>query len=55
MKLMITKRRFIQGSILAALLPLQFRTHAEESNMQKRIAEIICEYEIGRASCRERV
>jgi len=44
MKLMITKRRFIQGSILAALLPLQFRTHAEESNMQKRIAEIICEY-----------
>jgi len=41
---MISKRRFIQGSMLATLLPMRFRLLAEESTMQSRIAEIISEY-----------
>ncbi|MBT3623787.1 MAG: hypothetical protein HN526_06805, partial [Gammaproteobacteria bacterium] len=45
---MISKRRFIQGSMLATLLPVKFRLLAQESSMQSsmqsRIAEIISEY-----------
>jgi len=41
---MVSKRRFIQGSILASLLPFQYRTQASEQDMQGRIAEIISEY-----------
>ena len=53
---MISKRRLIQGSMLATLLPLKFQLLAEEntmqssvqsslqSAMQSRIAEIISEY-----------
>ena len=41
---MITKRRFIQGGMLATLLPFQFRIQAMEKDMQSRIANIICEY-----------
>ena len=41
---MITKRRFIQTSMLAALLPIKLRLQAEENTMQNRIAEIISEY-----------
>ncbi len=45
---MISKRRFIQGSVLATLLPMKFRPLAQESvmqsPMQSRIAEIISEY-----------
>jgi len=41
---MITKRRFLQSSMLAALLPIQLRLLAEENTMQNRIAEIISEY-----------
>jgi hypothetical protein len=41
---MITKRRFIQTSILAALLPIKTPLLAEEDTMQNRIAKIISEY-----------
>ncbi len=41
---MITKRRFIQTSMLAALLPIKLRLQAEENTMQNRVAEIISEY-----------
>mgnify|MGYP004002467181 CR=1 FL=1 len=41
---MISKRRFIQGSMLATLFPMKFRLLAEESTMQSIIAEIISEY-----------
>jgi hypothetical protein len=41
---MITKRRFIQGGMLAALMPFQFRIQAMEKDMQSRIAQIISEY-----------
>ncbi|MBT5008487.1 MAG: hypothetical protein HOM49_00620, partial [Gammaproteobacteria bacterium] len=49
---MITKRRFIQGALLATLLPMKIRLLAEgvpmknsaESAMQNSIAEIISEY-----------
>ena len=51
-KSMITKRRFIQGALLATLLPMKIRLLAEgvpmknsaESAMQNSIAEIISEY-----------
>ena len=41
---MITKRRFIKTSILAALLPIKPPLLAEEDTMQNRIAKIIFEY-----------
>ncbi len=41
---MITKRRFIQGSMLTALLPFQLRLQAMENDMQARVGEIIREY-----------
>ncbi len=41
---MVTKRRLIQGSMLATILPLKFQLLAEENTMQSRIAEIISEY-----------
>ena len=41
---MITKRRFIKTSILAALLPIKPPLLAEEDTMQNRIAKIISEY-----------
>ena len=41
---MITKRRFIQSSLLTALLPIKLRLLAEENTMQNRIAGIISEY-----------
>lgn len=51
-KSMITKRRFIQGTLLATLLPMKFRLLAEvntmqptvESALEHSIAEIINEY-----------
>lgn len=42
--MIITKRRFIKGSALAALLPFQIGILAKEKDMQARIAAIINEY-----------
>jgi hypothetical protein len=41
---MITRRRFVQGSAVAALLPYQSGLQASEPDMKARIAEIIREY-----------
>jgi hypothetical protein len=41
---MITRRRFVQGSAVAALLPYQPGLQASETDMKARIAEIISEY-----------
>lgn len=41
---MITRRRFIQSGLLAAILPTSFQIRPEEKTMQRRIAEIISEY-----------
>jgi hypothetical protein len=43
-KMMITRRRFIEGSAVAALLPYQPGLQASETDMKARIATIISEY-----------
>ena len=40
----LTKRKFIQSSLLAALIPLQFGSKAKDKTMEQRISTLIAEY-----------